>query len=178
VVWALITKWTDTEWGWIAWGVGLAVGLAMARSTPARGSTLAIYAALLAMLGLATGKVLTLKMMAGSAHEEIVKDETTLVQAFMIDMRERETFSPDVNRQIAAVGEDTLPDALFATMHEEARVRMEAAAPAERERVAKAAVTFFMGNLSLTQQLFGTFGLFDLLWFFLAIGTAWKIMKE
>jgi hypothetical protein len=34
-----------------------------------------------------------------------------------------------------------------------------------------------MGNLGLTQQLFATLGLFDFLWFFLAIGTAWKIMK-
>lgn len=178
-LWALITKLTNTEWGWIAWGVGLLVGLAMARMTPVRSPTLGVYAALLAMLGLATGKVLTLKIEAASAHEEIIDDPETLTQAFLIDMRGRESFSAEVNTQLARLGQqDTVPDDLWATMMAEAGERMQAAPATERERVAQSAVTQIMGSLTLTDQFVGTLGLFDLLWFFLAIGTAWKMLKD
>jgi hypothetical protein len=177
-IWALVTKATNTEYGMLAWGVGLLVGVVMSKMTPARSATLGVYAALLAMLGLATGKVLTLKIMSASAHELVIEDPEGLAQAFLMDMRDRESFSPEVNQQILALGDDTLPDALFATMQSEAMARMEAAPAPERERVAKHAVTMVMGNLTLTDQFIATLSLFDLLWFFLAIGTAWKMMKE
>jgi xanthosine utilization system XapX-like protein len=162
----------------LAWGVGLLVGVVMAAMTPARSATLGVYAALLAMLGLATGKVLTLKIMSGSAHEVVLEHEETLAQAFLMDMRDRETFSPEVNQRLVALAEDTVPDALYATMQVEAQARMDAAPAAERERVAKQAVTMVMGSLSLPDQFMATLSLFDLLWFFLAIGTAWKIMRS
>ena len=177
-VWALVTKATNTEYGMLAWGVGLLVGVVMAAMTPARSATLGVYAALLAMLGLATGKVLTLKIMSGSAHEVVLEHEETLAQAFLMDMRDRETFSPEVNQRLVALAEDTVPDALYATMQVEAQARMDAAPAAERERVAKQAVTMVMGSLSLPDQFMATLSLFDLLWFFLAIGTAWKIMRS
>src|ERR671919_736810 len=163
-VWALVTKATNTEYGMLAWGVGLLVGVVMAAMTPARSATLGVYAALLAMLGLATGKVLTLKIMSGSAHEVVLEHG--------------ETLSPEVNQRLVALAEDTVPDALYATMQVEAQARMDAAPAAERERVAKQAVTMVMGSLSLPDQFMATLSLFDLLWFFLAIGTAWKIMRS
>jgi hypothetical protein len=83
-----------------------------------------------------------------------------------------------VNQRLVALGPDTVPDALYATMQTEAQARMDAAPAAERERVAKQAVTMVMGSLSLPNQFIATLSLFDLLWFFLAIGTAWKIMKS
>lgn len=177
--WALILKFTEYELGIVAWGVGALVGLVMSHMTQARSPTLGVYAAILAALGLATGKVAILTIASPEIAQEMVADPDALTQAFMIDMKNREAFSTEINQQLATIDQakDTLPDDLFELMRTEAAERMEAASPEERERVARSAWRSIVGNISLTQQFLATLSLFDLLWFFLAIGTAWKMMS-
>ncbi|HXF96407.1 MAG TPA: hypothetical protein VNI61_09935 [Gemmatimonadales bacterium] len=178
LIWTAVVKLTNYEVGWVAWGIGALVGLTMAKMTPARSGTLGVYAALLAALGLATGKVMQLKATASSAHQEIVADQEALTHAFLLDMRTGESFSPEVNAELAQLGpRDTVPDLLWGSMMAEARQRMDGAPPQERERVARAMVTQIVGGMSITEQFMATLSLFDALWFFLALGTAWKFMK-
>jgi hypothetical protein len=62
-------------------------------------------------------------------------------------------------------------------MFDEARARAENATEEERERVATSFANRVLTVTSLSQQFLASLGLFDILWFFLAIGTAWKMMR-
>jgi hypothetical protein len=178
--WALVVKVTEQGSGWFAWGIGTLVGLVMSKMTTARGSSLGFHAALLAMLGLASGKVMTLTLATPEIADEIVNNPEMLTRAFILDMREREQYSAEVNLELAKFDprRDTLPDELWETMVEEASERMEAAPPAERERVARSVWRQITMELSFMQKFWASFGIFDILWLLLAIGTAWLFMTH
>jgi hypothetical protein len=60
VVWGLIVKWTDYEVGFVAWGIGFLVGIAIVTATRgSRGLALQVVAVLCALLGILLGKYLS-----------------------------------------------------------------------------------------------------------------------
>jgi hypothetical protein len=60
VVWGLMVKWTDYEVGFVAWGIGFLVGIAVLRATRgARGLVFQVVAVLCALLGILLGKYLS-----------------------------------------------------------------------------------------------------------------------
>jgi hypothetical protein len=60
VVWGLIVKWTDYEVGFVAWGIGFLVGLAVVTATRgARGPVFQVVAVVCALLGILLGKYLS-----------------------------------------------------------------------------------------------------------------------
>jgi hypothetical protein len=60
VVWGLIVKWTDYEVGFVAWGIGFLVGIAVLAGTRgARGLVFQVVAVLCALLGIVLGKYLS-----------------------------------------------------------------------------------------------------------------------
>ena len=60
VVWGLIVKWTDYEVGFVAWGIGFLVGVAIAAAARgARGLVLQVDAVLCALVGILVGKYLS-----------------------------------------------------------------------------------------------------------------------
>jgi hypothetical protein len=178
-IWTAVVAMTGFEVGWVAWGVGVLVGFAMSRFTTQRSVQLGVYAAVLAVLGLAVGKVATVRMMVPSYGREIVMDnETILAQAFAIEMRANERFSAQLSLDLARFGrDDSLPAPLVNRMMDEAQARMAAAEPAERERVATMFANSILGEVSLTEQFTASLSLFDLLFFALAIATAFKFMR-
>ena len=178
-IWTAVTAMTGWEVGWVAWGVGALVGFAMSKFTPQRGVQLGVYAAVLAVLGLAVGKVATIRMMVPSYGRELVMDnEIVLAQAFAVEMRDNERFSAQLSLDLARFGRrDSLPPPLLNRMMDEAQARMAAAEPAERERVAAMFANSFLGEVSLVEQFKASLGVFDLLWFGLAIATAFKFMR-
>jgi hypothetical protein len=59
VVWALIVRWTDSEIGFVAWGIGFLVGTAVVfGARNARGVPFQVVAVLLALAGIVIGKYL------------------------------------------------------------------------------------------------------------------------
>jgi len=167
------------EVGWVAWGIGALVGAVMARMTPQRSVHIAVVASLLAAAGLAIGKVATFRMAVPNiARDMLLENSEMLVQAFALDMRENERFSAEVSVQLASISSgDTLSDGVAAQMVAEARTRMEGAPLAERERVAKVFANRILAETGLSSQFGATLSLFDVLWFFLAIATAFKMMR-
>jgi hypothetical protein len=178
-IWAAVVKMTEYEVGWVAWGVGALVGFAMSKFTEQRSVQLGVYAAVLAVLGLAIGKVATVRMMVPSYGREIVmENEAILAAAFAIDMRANERFSAQLSLDLARFGErDSLPPPIQNRMMDEVQARMAAAEPAERERVAAMFANNILEEVSLVEQFKASLGLFDLLWFGLAIATAFKFMR-
>ena len=60
LVWGLIVKWTDYEVGFVAWGIGFLVGLAIVTATRgARGPVFQVVAVVCALLGVLLGKYLS-----------------------------------------------------------------------------------------------------------------------
>ena len=178
-IWAAVTALTDTEFGLIAWGIGGLVGFVMSKVTPERSVKLGVYAAVLAALGLAVGKVATLRMMVPTyGREMVLSNDELMAGAFAEDMRRNERYSPEVSVQLAALSaSDTVPDALFAKMLDEAQLRMANASAEEKERIAGGFADRILADLDLGEQFGSSLSLFDLLWFFLAIGTAFKLMR-
>ncbi|HEX9704088.1 MAG TPA: hypothetical protein VGA20_02440 [Gemmatimonadales bacterium] len=179
LMWAVLVNLTQSEVGWFAWGIGGLVGFVMSRMTTERSRALAWHAAMVAALGLASGKVMSLLLAAPDIADQIVENEDMLTRAFILDMRGREQYTHEVNLELAKFdpARDTLPDALWEKMLEEATVRMEAAPPAERQRVAQAVWRQITNQWSFGQKFFATLGFMDFFWFVLAIGTAWQMMK-
>ena len=163
----------------MAWGVGGLVGFVMSKFTPERSVKLGVLAAALAVLGLAIGKIATVRLVAPTAGSDVIlEDPEALATAFALDMREGERYSPEVSMQLATLSPtDTIPDALWPKMLDEAQARMAEAPEAERVRVATAFMNKFMDKMDLTDQFGASLSLFDLLWFGLAIATAFKIMR-
>lgn len=179
LLWSLITGWTEIEWKWLAVGVGALVGFVMSRMTVARGAGPAAFAVVLAVLGLAAGKLLSVRSAyMPVARDIILEDEQAQTAAFTFDMFSRDAFSPDLQQEVYRYTTfDSLPENLVAVMMEEGAERFERAPAAERQRVVQALLDSALARTTLAQQFAGTLSLWDLLWFFAAIAAAWKIMQ-
>jgi hypothetical protein len=73
VVWGLIVKWTDYEVGFVAWGIGFLVGIAVLAATRgARGLVFQVVAVACALLGILLGKYLSFAWVL----QEVAEQET------------------------------------------------------------------------------------------------------
>jgi hypothetical protein len=73
VVWGLIVKWTDYEVGFVAWGIGFLVGIAVVAATRgARGLVFQFVAVACALLGILLGKYLSFAWVL----QEVAEQET------------------------------------------------------------------------------------------------------
>jgi hypothetical protein len=87
-LWALLVYVTNLEIGYAAWGVGLAVGLAMSRVTRQRTQQLAYAAAVLALLGLVAGKAFIFIGSTGRIAKEFAGEDETLKSGIAWQMLE------------------------------------------------------------------------------------------
>ncbi len=177
IVWAVIVVVTGYEVGWVAWAVGGVVGLTMAAVTPVRSRSLGMRAAVLAAVGLLVGKWLIVEIGARTTFaNEVVADSELMSQAVFIDMIEHEEVPADLLAAIESLGEDEyLPDSLMLQIHETVEGRIAAMDDTEKEAVAEQFVQLAVGDLGFVDRIRTTMSGWDLLWFFLAVGTAWKL---
>lgn len=178
-IWTAIVVITEWEIGWVAWGVGGLVGFVMSKLTPERSVKLGVYAAALAVVGLAIGKVASVRVALPSVGRDmILQNPAILAQAFALDMREGERFSPELSIELAALSHtDSLPVPIQTKMLDEAQTRMANSPEAERVRVATGFTHKMMDELALSGQFGMALSFYDLLWFGLAVVTAFKIMR-
>ncbi|MEM6730331.1 MAG: hypothetical protein AAF658_02175 [Myxococcota bacterium] len=178
-VWAGITIATDYEVGYVAWGLGGLVGIAVAKGAQVTNPATGVLAGALALGGLAAAKVLifafgTMPAVAdelvqtpgalwGAAYEELVEEGKVSedVQAF---------FESEDEEPPAAIASDVeaTGDAVFE--------RINSWDDAKKREVAEAMATQYAESVPITDLL--NLGVFDLLWVFLAVGTAWQIASR
>ncbi len=177
-IWAGLVFVTNVELGFVAWGVGLLVGLAMARVTNRRSQTLAVVAAALAILGLVAGKALIFVGSESRIADEVAESPDILAGMLAWEMyATRELTEPTlIALDAAETAGDTLSDALWDDMHAQASARLEGMTPEERRQLALAASGRLMGSMGLVGGIRAQLSLFDALWLFLAVGTAFQIM--
>lgn len=177
-VWAALVAFAKLEVGYVAWGIGLAVGVAMAAVTQNRGRGMAMLAAGLAALGLVAGKTMIVQFATEPALvKEIEADQGWLAQAAAYELQAQGALPADIQQQYEALAEDdTIPDALWNGMLEAGGAHLASVLPEERSRIASNYASYLLSGFDFTTLLVMQMSLWDLLWFGLAIATAWKIM--
>ncbi len=177
--WALLVNLTGYEIGYAAWGIGLLVGFAMAKVTRDRNGRLAVTGAGLAFAGLVIGKALIFLTSAGLIATELADDQELLTGAIAWSMYDDRELSPATLEELDATiaAGDTLSDAVWETMLEEADARVSGMTAAERDELARATARTALAHIGIVNGIILQTSLFDLLWLFLAVGTAYGMMS-
>jgi len=185
VGWAVVAYVTHYEIGWVAWGVGALIGLAVAKSAHEPNAVLGPMAAGLAVASLLLGKILILEFaLPPILRAELLKDQDATAAMFMVDMRTHKSFSPEVQATLERI--ETRPDALSGEqrfelqqqVQAEARARAANASKAEREKVVKVNSQQILDAMGFFGALKELFTFWDVLWIFLAVSSAFKIAQS
>lgn len=177
-LWALIAGLTDREVGYVAWGIGGLTGFLMAKASQARGRGPALAAAAFAAFGLLFGKVLLHQFVLRPGFvREVVSDEEARVGAAAWHLRREHAFPPAIQTELDAVPEaDTLSDALWERMLAAGREYLDTLPEPRRNAVVMSFANASLANVPMATQLSWHFSPFDLLWFFLALTTAYRML--
>jgi hypothetical protein len=177
-LWAALVMVTNLEIGYAAVGVGLLVGMAMSRVTAQRTRQLAYAAAAFAVIGLIAGKAFIFAASSGAVAEDLAGDEEVMRSAVAWQMyadRSLDEVTLDaVDRSQAGV--DTLSDAAWESMLQQAAVTLAAMTDEERREVATATARGFMRSVGVVGGIRAQLTFFDLLWAFLAVGAAYRML--
>lgn len=178
-LWAVIVVATKYEVGFVAWAVGGLVGFVMSRVTPSRGQALGTLAALLAVVGLVVGKVLIVTV--GTQRQavlEVEADPELLAQAGLHDLRLIDAIPDQLQEHLDALGfDDTIPDALWGDMMAAGTAHATRAGSEEQRRIAAQYAEALLANVGVLERLRSQLSPWDLLWFGLAVTTAWRFMR-
>ena len=180
IIWAVIVAASNYEIGWIAWGIGAAIGWAMGRVTQQRSIELAGVAAALALMSLLLGKVLIQQFVTGPEIESNLMDpEDRNMRASAWRLDETKGWPASIQSRLDAMGEsDTLSDALWDEMRAAADSHSKGLSEDSRNALVSEYRAAMLASFGPWQQLRASFSLWDILWFGLAISTAWKMMKS
>ncbi len=189
VVWALIAVFANIEIGWLAWGIGAAVGAAVAwgsEGTPAMG----VAAVIISVLAIVGGKYISVEMALakemGNADEYIntmTEDEENLIfwMADLVVAQIEEAGGtvawPKGARPDGLGTKDEYPREIW-TQAQQALATMTPENKDEFKELVRQQMdeNIAMNTADLKKEGFlASFSLFDVLFFFLAIGTAYKI---
>ena len=178
VVWALIVILSDYEVGYVAWAVGGLVGFAMARTTDARGRHLATTAAILAAGGLVLGKGLSVVYGVKPAlATQIQTDSLWMAEAAYRDLEVQGLVPEEITSALDDLeATDTLPDTLFVQMVAAGMAHAASLSESERRDVAMSHAGLLLRSAPMVDLVSSQFSPWDLLWFALALTTAWKLM--
>lgn len=177
-IWAAIVMATDYEVGWVAWAVGGLVGAAMGRATQLRSRQLAVAAAVFALVGLLAGKAFVVAGSAGAIADQLVANTEYLQGPMawqMFENEELDAVAMDGVRAAHAAG-DTLSDALWADMLAQSAIRLESMTEEARSAFAGEVASGYVRQLGLVDGVMAQLSGFDLVWLFLALGTAFRMM--
>jgi hypothetical protein len=166
----------------LAWGLGALIGLVVGKTAREPGQH-GITAAAIAVGALILAKVLILEFALPSIIEqEVLKNRQAVAALYLVDMGKTHTFSAQLQQEADRATElaagDGRADALASQMAREARTRAEAASPEERTRVVHRHVSAVLQEAGFFAMLGRLFTLFDVLWIFLAVGSAYRIANK
>jgi hypothetical protein len=179
VAWALLVRFTGYEIGYVAWGIGLFVGYAMARVTPARSRSLAVAAALISVFALFTGKALIFVGSTGLIAEEYASDEELMRGGIAWQMYGDRELAPSTVAEVEATfaAGDTLSDSVWEAMNEEAAAKLAGLTEEERAVVAAQLASAYVADVGVLAGVGMQLSAFDLLWLLLAVSTAFRMLS-
>lgn len=176
-VWAIIAIWANAEIGWVAWGVGGVVGLVVVSTAKKASAANGVSAAGLAAVGLLLGKFLIVQWgaPAGIASDVLANDEEFRKVVVWYSAK-------NGNIQGEAMPEtpaEDAPDEQWDQWGREVAQLIEAKLPLlttdEKGNIAHSYAKAVLASYSVQEKIRSQLSFFDLLWFGLAVFTAWKI---
>lgn len=192
VVWALIAYFTGYEIGWLAWGIGAAVGAAVAwggKNSPAAG----IMAVVISVLAILAGKYITVEIMLAKEKKAANQDmaQQILNDEYVISWLADEVIAVYREQGIAVNWpEGVNPEEVSsradypADVWQQAETRWNSMSAAEKEEYrqnvrqqAEANIAVYASGLR-KEGFLGSFGVIDIIFFGLAIVTAYKIASR
>lgn len=185
VVWAAIAYFTGYEIGWVAWGVGAIVGYAVAKSAHEPSASLGPTAAAIAVASLLLAKILILEFaLPPILQAELLKNPDATTGMFVLDMTSHKSFSPELQALLDQA--DARPGSLSDAQQLDAQRRMRAevmervgnATRAEKERVVRESAANILKEMGFFGALKDLFTVYDALWIFLAISSAYRIAQK
>lgn len=188
-LWAAISYFANAEVGYIAWGIGFLTGYAVARFVEDDANAFTgVIAASCAVVAVLVGKYAAAHLGTHDALQRMNAQPPQINAEMMIN-----SYAHDIAEERAAKGQPVR----FAGNKKQEDVRKLADFPADVQQAAKERwekmpageqtaaieqrteeVQQLFQNLrgAIAQQAFReSFGIFDLLWFFLAVGTAFRL---
>ncbi|MFM8287824.1 MAG: hypothetical protein ACKOGA_13975 [Planctomycetaceae bacterium] len=184
-VWSALVYFLNVEVGFVAWGIGFLTGLLALWFSGSDGSpALGVASALLALLGVAAGKVFAIWLLLGNVVVPPVNPEQLAISYLadgIVEERqsrgERVVFPPGKSLETALSQLDYPPEIWAAaekewqtTSAEDRQVflaaKVSAQGPSATDRLKFALERVFSGKRTSP---------FDLLWVFLAVSTAYKL---
>lgn len=177
-IWAGIAVVTEYEIGYVACGVGLLTGFAVCLTTRERSVRVGLMAAGLAVCGLLIGKLLIFQWaVPGFMKKEFAKDEKEMNELVVAVLLSEAATDPAVRAWVESDTDAERPsDPELAKKVDqiEKQVVKRFAAMTKEEKLDKLCDAA-MENISLAKRIELTCSAFDILWFLLAIGAAWKM---
>lgn len=178
-VWALIAVYTGYEVGWLAWGLGGLVGLAMIAVGREKSASLGTAAVTMALIGLLVGKLLILPWSVSDAAKDLAKDDIILSAMLAAEMAEKGDVDEELEawRQSNPLDEDLPPElednleAVFTA----AADRVSKMSDAQKKELAQRIAEKIVSEMTLKERLEATVSWWDALWVLFALGTAWSI---
>jgi hypothetical protein len=178
--WAAIVWLTNYEIGFAAIGVGGFVGFAMSRATSRRDRSIGVMAAVLALVGLLAARVFIAEfVMPNQSVGEVLEDSELMNQAAMIELGTTSRFSDELQARYDSVpAGENIPEDLLRELKVEAQDYLGGVDDTERQRLAQNLAALMFADMGLINLVTLQMGPFDILWVFLAVSTAWKMMSR
>jgi len=202
IIWLVIAKATGFEIGFIAWGVGGLAGVGMTVFTDRRSAGLGVLAAVFAICGIFMGKMFVAKwvvlpMLAEEARQfevtdehiaDMVEDPNMMFCVACLVVADDGGFEEELAWKAVAVrmSDEVPPEAVEQTesIRQEASELLDSWSEGEKRGAARAQAGRLMAKimgilseskLGLAIAFIATFSLMDILWFLMALASAYKI---
>lgn len=185
LIWAGIAIAINMEIGYVAWGIGLAVGGSVIVMTDERSARLGTVAVMLAIGAIFLGKILYVSYGLDKAiKKEIKNDPEALADILFFDMVRKNEFDAKYLEWLKENGEnkqEALGNApkdmqkLIQTEDDKFEARLKSLKPEEKERLYQAGAEQWLASISYSDRLKSTCSFWDILWILLAISSAWKM---
>lgn len=185
-IWAGISYATNYEIGWIAWGIGFVVGVAVRISAGESEEGLApgLTAAAVAIVSVVAGKYAAYSLLVASISSSALAIDIGVNDMIVGFADEIATERMARGQSVVFTGGKTIETATNqedypADIWQQATQRWQSMSPADQQArlgQRREQLQQMAGMLgSLAPPFSETFSLFDALWFFLAAGTAYKL---
>jgi len=184
-IWGGITYATGVEIGWIAWGVGGLVGLAVRLGASGdEGATHGFIAAVIALASIVAGKFLAVYLFVASLPPfDIPTSPQNMIVGYALDICDERAakgkpvrFAPGMDAGKASKAEDFPKDVWQEASKQWDKLGADGqqAEIKKRQEIMRQASQFLQGELR-TRGFWASFSAFDLLWGFLAVATAFRL---
>ena len=178
-LWALVVVYTGFEVGWLAWGLGFLVGLAMIAVGRQKSATLGAAAVTMALVGLLVGKLLILPWSVPAAADEWIQDDAIMADIIFEEMVEKGEVDTEVATWITTSADDADPPPeledrvgmTFVTVMQ----RLGQMSEEEKKELARKSAKRQIASTPMIDRLKATVSGWDILWAILALVSAWGI---